>query len=85
MTVVSPHQPAKNASPRTGRALLHKKIDQKTVLIDSAPGIMPHADKVEEYLIEVPFVVRPGTPSPRSCRIYVIELVAPTPDSFDAD
>jgi hypothetical protein len=51
-TAVNPQQPAKETHRREPVALfLHENIDHNTVLIDSAPEIMPHAVNVEEHLI----------------------------------
>src|SRR5947208_5832805 len=85
-TAVGPQQLAKEAHASEPVALwLHQNIDHNTVLIHRAPKVMPLAVNVEEHLIKMPFVSRPGTASPYPCRVQVAELLTPAADRFVAD
>ena len=85
-TASDPQQLAEKPHGRKTVALwLHQNIDDDTVLIDSAPKIMPDAINVEEDLIQMPFVSGPRPAFPQPDREQMTEFVAPAPDRFVAD
>jgi len=85
-TTVGPQQLAKEAHRRESVTPgLDKNINDNTVLINGSPEIMPRATDVEEYLIQMPLVAGPGTPSPQASGVILAELVTPAPDRFVAD
>jgi hypothetical protein len=63
-------------------AALHENSQYIAVLIHCSPQIVAFAINRKKYLIQVPFVVRSGTPVAQLIRILLAELTSPCPDGF---
>ena len=62
---------------------LHQDIEHGAVLIHRSPEIVPLLVDCDEYLIQMPFVARPGASPPKLIGVLLAELAAPLPDVRD--
>jgi hypothetical protein len=80
-----PQKPAEESDgSETIPLRLDENIKNDTVLIDGPPEVMSGTVDLEEDLIQMPLVARPGTPSPQAIGELASEFIAPAPDRFVA-
>src|SRR6266851_1843209 len=63
-------------------AALDENIQDVAVLINGAPEIVTLLVDRDEYLVQVPLVARPGTPTPELIRVLLAELATPCAHGF---
>jgi hypothetical protein len=86
-TTIVPRPQQLAEEPHGGEAValrLDQNIEDDTVLIDGPPEVMSDTVDLEEDLIQMPLVARPGTPSPQAIGELASKFIAPAPDCFIA-
>ncbi len=82
--VLQPLQKALEEALRRGRipAILHEDVEHDPVLIHRPPEIVQRAIDLDEHLVEVPGVSRPGPPPPEPLGEVRTEFPALMPDTL---
>jgi hypothetical protein len=65
--------------------ILDQNIEDHTVLIHGTPQIMLNALDAYEYLVEMPFVARPGAAATQTTGEALAEILAPAPNRLAGD